>query len=101
MWSGSSGSRLLLAAGALLAASVAVLLLEARRSEPAGAWAALSGGLGTSSRVGTDAGWFLFDARLESQRDSALGPLPGVPASDADGQGGGLELAPFASRPSR
>jgi len=101
VWSASSGSRLLLLAAGLLAASAAVLRYEARRSAPPGAWTALSGGLGLGSRAGTAAGWFLFDARLESLRDSALSPLPGVPASDGDGLRGGLELAPFASRPPR
>lgn len=101
MWSGSSGSRLLLALGALLAAGAAVLLLEARRPGFAGAWPVHSGGLGLGARAGSDAGWFLFDARLESARDSSLSPLPGVPASGGDGRSAGLEFAPFASRGSR
>ena len=59
---------------------VALLTLEARSARTPGDWARLGGGLGTSA--GTDAGFFAFDARLESVSDSALGPLPGVALCD-------------------
>ena len=109
MWSGASsaslsesrGSAVLLALGALAVASVAVLALEARRVARPLAWAALSGGVGTSANAGVGEGWFLFDARMESQRDGQLGPLPGVPSSDGAGVAGGLEHSPLVRRPPR
>jgi len=96
VWNGAKGRAPLVALAALVAASAAVLVFEARRTDPGGAWVGLSGGLGTSAHAGVDAGWFLFDARLESQRDSLL-----APASDAAGVGSVLELAPFTRGTSR
>jgi len=101
VWSGSSGSRLLAALAVCGGACAAVLLFELLRPAPRRAWPALSGGLGTSAHAGVDGGWFLFDARLESQRDGLLGPLPGVPSGDGAEPGGALDPAPLAREPSR
>jgi hypothetical protein len=54
-----------------------VLAIEARREVRVSSWAQASSGLGIGSQAGVEAGFFAFDARLESAPDGQLTPLPG------------------------
>lgn len=101
MWNAARGAGLVRIVALLAASCASVLVVEACRDNPESAFTRLCGGLGTSGQVGVDAGWFAFDARLESLPDSALGPLPGVPATAGAGGGGVLRLAPLPTRASR
>jgi ABC-type enterobactin transport system permease subunit len=98
VWSTVDGARLGALLGCLCTACLAVLVLEARRASPSGAWSALTGGLGSGACVSAAAGFFQYDARLESARDSRLGALPAVFASDGAHAGNLLELAAFPLR---
>ena len=69
-----------LAASALACAFV--LSSEAQRKQRAETWAQLSAGLGCGSRAGVAAGFFAYDARLESLPDGVFAPLPGFCVDD-------------------
>ncbi len=80
------GPKLALIVFALSMLSVlCILCIEAQRSVPVPSWFQLSVGLGLGSQAGIRAGFFPYDARLETQDERAfIAPAGVVVGSDGD-----------------
>lgn len=78
MWNDRRRKFVLASAASLALAAGSVLAVEASREPKSSAWAAASAGLGLGARAGIGAGFFAYDARLETSPRADDAPRAGV-----------------------